>query len=211
MKRLFKYLFVFLFLFTFLATSAFAAKKEEEKTEKKEEVVETVGETEKPTFYFFRRTGCSHCADLLIYLSNNYKTYSKKFNIVVYDYYQGNNAELVNDVLKALDIDTSSFGFPFYVIGSKSDMGFAESYKESFDAFIDDALASYKKDIVAELISKNKYTDLVKEDIYQAMDYEQIEYEKEGKVKSNDNAVIICIFAGTIIVFGALIFFSKRK
>ena len=179
MNKLLKYFFVFMLTFSLVLTSAFAAKKKEADTKESEEVVETTGESEKPTFYYFRRTGCSHCADLLSYLGANYKKYSSKVNIVVYDYYEGKNNVLVEDVLEALNIDPNELGFPFYVIGSSYDMGFAEAYADSFDSFVNSAIAANQKDVVGELLKKNKYSDLVKTDVYEAMDKEGIEYDKD--------------------------------
>lgn len=217
MKNLFKYVFVFVIAFAFFASTALAAKdtkkEESEKSDNNDEVVETIGADEestgKVTLYLFRRTGCPHCIDELTYLDKVYSKYEDKLNIVVYNYYDEGNQELVSDVIDLLGVDPEQFGFPFNVIGSEQFMGFAESITDQFDAFIEDGIKANEKDIVAELIAKKKYPSLRKTTLSVAMDEEGIKHSSD--TKSNDNVIIITIFVAVVVLTGALIFFSKRK
>ena len=157
----------------------------------------------------FRQTGCPHCADEMQYLDANYKDIKSKFNIVVYDVLEANNKDLVLDVTKALGIDYE--GAPFNVIGKQHFTGYADSISTMFDEFMNDAYDAQEKDIVAELIAKNKYKDLKSTTLFEAMDAEDIEITSKKSPKSNDSVMIIGIFGAVIVLFGALIFASKKN
>lgn len=197
MKKILKYMFTFILAFVALAGFVYA---KEETTGKKVK--------EKVNLYLFRQTGCPHCADEMVYLDANLDKFKDKINIIVYDLYEGNNRELILGVTEALGIEYE--GAPFNVIGSKYLTGFADSMADRFDDFVNDAYESQEKDIVSEVIEKNKYDGLEKTTLSEAMDKEGLDRSKNGS-KSNDSAIIIAIFGGVILLFGTLIFFSKRK
>ena len=201
MKNICKYLFALMIAFTFILNTAFAKEDKDSKDVKDNK--------EKVTLYLFRQTGCPHCADEMQYLDANYKDIKSKFNIVVYDVLEANNKDLVLDVTKALGIDYE--GAPFNVIGKQHFTGYADSISTMFDEFMNDAYDAQEKDIVAELIAKNKYKDLKSTTLFEAMDAEDIEITSKKSSKSNDSVMIIGIFGAVIVLFGALIFASKKN
>ena len=201
MKNICKYLFALMIAFTFILNTAFAKEDKDFKDVKDNK--------EKVTLYLFRQTGCPHCADEMQYLDANYKDIKSKFNIVVYDVLEANNKDLVLDVTKALGIDYE--GAPFNVIGKQHFTGYADSISTMFDEFMNDAYDAQEKDIVAELIAKNKYKDLKSTTLFEAMDAEDIEITSKKSPKSNDSIMIIGIFGAVIVLFGALIFASKKN
>lgn len=201
MKNICKYLFALMIAFTFILNTAFAKEDKNSKDVKDNK--------EKVTLYLFRQTGCPHCADEMQYLDANYKDIKSKFNIVVYDVLEANNKDLVLDVTKALGIDYE--GAPFNVIGKQHFTGYADSISTMFDEFMNDAYDAQEKDIVAELIAKNKYKDLKSTTLFEAMDAEDIEITSKKSSKSNDSVMIIGIFGAVIVLFGALIFASKKN
>ena len=201
MKNICKYLFALMIAFTFILNTAFAKEDKDSKDVKDNK--------EKVTLYLFRQTGCPHCADEMQYLDANYKDIKSKFNIVVYDVLEANNKDLVLDVTKALGIDYE--GAPFNVIGKQHFTGYADSISTMFDEFMNDAYDAQEKDIVAELIAKNKYKDLKSTTLFEAMDAEDIEITSKKSPKSNDSVMIIGIFGAVIVLFGALIFASKKN
>ncbi len=201
MKNICKYLFALMIAFTFILNTAFAKEDKNSKDVKDNK--------EKVTLYLFRQTGCPHCADEMQYLDANYKDIKSKFNIVVYDVLEANNKDLVLDVTKALGIDYE--GAPFNVIGKQHFTGYADSISTMFDEFMNDAYDAQEKDIVAELIAKNKYKDLKSTTLFEAMDAEDIEITSKKSPKSNDSVMIIGIFGAVIVLFGALIFASKKN
>ena len=201
MKNICKYLFALMIAFTFILNTAFAKEDKNSKDVKDNK--------EKVTLYLFRQTGCPHCADEMQYLDANYKDIKSKFNIVVYDVFEANNKDLVLDVTKALGIDYE--GAPFNVIGKQHFTGYADSISTMFDEFMNDAYDAQEKDIVAELIAKNKYKDLKSTTLFEAMDAEDIEITSKKSPKSNDSVMIIGIFGAVIVLFGALIFASKKN
>ena len=201
MKNICKYLFALMIAFTFILNTAFAKEEKDSKDVKDSK--------EKVTLYLFRQTGCPHCADEMQYLDANYKDIKNKFNIVVYDVLEANNKDLVLDVTKALGIDYE--GAPFNVIGKQHFTGYADSISTMFDEFMNDAYDAQEKDIVAELIAKNKYKDLKSTTLFEAMDAEDIEITSKKSPKSNDSIMIIGIFGAVIVLFGALIFASKKN
>ena len=201
MKNICKYLFALMIAFTFILNTAFAKEDKNPKDVKDNK--------EKVTLYLFRQTGCPHCADEMQYLDANYKDIKSKFNIVVYDVLEANNKDLVLDVTKALGIDYE--GAPFNVIGKQHFTGYADSISTMFDEFMNDAYDAQEKDIVAELIAKNKYKDLKSTTLFEAMDAEDIEITSKKSSKSNDSVMIIGIFGAVIVLFGALIFASKKN
>lgn len=197
MKKALKLMFTFIITLTVFLGVAYA---KEETTGAKEK--------EKVNLYLFRQTGCPHCADEMVYLDANLSKFKNKINIIVYDIYEGNNGDLVQAVTEALGI--SYEGAPFNVIGSKHLTGFADSMADRFDEFVNDAYEAQEKDVVSEVIAKEKFDGLEKTTLSEAMDKENIEHSKNSS-SSNDSAIIIAIFGGVILLFGALIFFSKRK
>ena len=201
MKNICKYLFALMIAFTFILNTAFAKEDKNSKDVKDNK--------EKVTLYLFRQTGCPHCADEMQYLDANYKDIKSKFNIVVYDVLEANNKDLVLDVTKALGIDYE--GAPFNVIGKQHFTGYADSISTMFDEFMNDAYDAQEKDIVAELIAKNKYKDLKSTTLFEAMDAEDIEITSKKSPKSNDSVMIIGIFGAVIVLFGELIFASKKN
>ena len=199
MKKILKYLFTFVLALSMLSGVAYA----------KEETTGTK-EKEKVNLYLFRQTGCPHCADEMQYLDANWSEYKDKINLIVYDLYEGNNRELISGVTEALGIEYE--GAPFNVIGSKHLTGFADSYIDRFKEFVDEAYEAQEKDVVANVIAKNKYDGLVSTTLDEAMELEGLEHtKKSSSSKSSDDVIIIAIFGGVIALFGALIFFSKRK
>ena len=208
MKKLLMFLFLFVCAFALVFTNAKAAKDDKKTT--KEEKVEQVAIEGKPTLYFFRRTGCSHCADELRYLGEHYDELKKKINIVVYDYYANGNQDITIDVVDALNVNQDDFGFPFNVIGSKQFMGFADTISDDFDKFIDDAIKSETVDIVATLINQKNYENLQPTTLQEAIDEEGIELSS-GDKKSNDGLVIAIFFGVIALGLTGLVIYSRKQ
>lgn len=83
----------------------------------------------KPNVYLFRGHGCSHCYELIEYLTSIIDEYGKYFNLVSYEvWYNSDNANLMSQV--AATLGDNANGVPYLVIGKKTFIG----YRASTDA-----------------------------------------------------------------------------
>lgn len=96
------------------------------------------------TIYLFRGKGCGFCSKFLNYVATTLlKDYKGKINIVSYEvWYDSNNAELMENIEEFLDDDAG--GVPYYVIGDKTFVGYAESMNKEITDAID---ALYKSNV----------------------------------------------------------------
>ena len=216
MNRILKSLLIIVLTFAFVTTVS-AAKKTETKKETENDVVATTdatttGETTKTSkkkvnLYLFRRTGCPHCADELVYLDKIINTYKKKINIVVYDVTAGKNSKLIEDVANTLKYQIS--GVPFTLVGDKYVEGFGEGLEDAIIKLIEEGYENQPADLVEGLLDENIYSGLVKTDLYDAMKEEGLEITSK-KVKQN-NIIPILVFGSIIVGVGALIYYSRKK
>ena len=216
MNKLFKNILVLMVVFTLFISGVNAAKttknaKQEATTEvtdvKNEEEKEENTKKEKVTLYLFRQTGCSHCADELRFLDRAYKEYKNKFNIVVYNVYDGNNADLAEAVLAELGKEYE--GVPLNIIGSETYVGYADYIEEQFRAYLEEGYNQQPEDVVKKVIEKNNFKNLKKTTLFEAMEEENIPITY--KAKSNDS-LILAIFFGVIVVsLVGLIIYSRKK
>ena len=83
----------------------------------------------KPNVYLFRGHGCSHCYELIQYLTSIIDEYGKYFNLVSYEvWYNSDNSSLMSNVASVLGDKAN--GVPYLVIGKKTFIG----YRASTDA-----------------------------------------------------------------------------
>lgn len=195
MKNILKGLLLFLLVFTFVVTEV-SAKKDSDTTSKS-----------KVNLYLFRRTGCPHCADELVYLDKIYNDYKDKINIVVYDVTAGKNSQLIEDVANTLKYQIS--GVPFTLIGSEYLEGFGSGLEDSLKELIEKQYEAQPEDLVESLLDENIYSDLVKTDLYDAMKEENLEIT--SKKSKQNNIIPIIVFGSIIIGVGALIYYSRKK
>ena len=225
MKKILKSLLIVMLTFTFVVTTASAAKKEDTKVAKntdtkttaKAEDTKTTGADDskqttkssksKVNLYLFRRSGCPHCADELVYLDKIINQYKDKINIIVYDVTAGKNSKLIEDVANTLKYQIQ--GVPFTLIGNKYIEGFGEGLEDKLIALIEDGYESQPEDLVETLLDENIYSDLVKTDLYDAMKEEGLEIT--SKKTKQSNIIPIIVFGSIIIGISALIYYSRKK
>ena len=100
----------------------------------------------KVNVYLFRGHGCSHCYELIEYLTSIVDEYGKYFNLVSYEvWYNTDNSALMSNVASVLGDNAN--GVPYLVIGKKTFIG----YRASTDA---SAIKSAIKDLYK---SNDKY------------------------------------------------------
>ena len=103
-------------------------------------------DSSKVNVYLFRGHGCSHCYELIEYLTSIVDEYGKYFNLVSYEvWYNTDNSSLMSNVANVLG-DTAN-GVPYLVIGKKTFIG----YRASTDA------SAIKKAIKELYKSDDKY------------------------------------------------------
>ena len=152
--------------------------------------VRAEGETNKVTIYMFRGEGCPHCEEALEWFDSLDKKTADKINLVQYEtWYDTDNASLMKKVAKAMGDDTSSLGVPYIVVGDKSFIGFADSYKDQL---------------------LNKVNELYgKEDVYDVMEHLD---ETKKETKENDSKAVTVIIAFVVLAAAVLIYYvSKSK
>ena len=204
MKTILKGLLLILLAFTFVVTNV-SAKKD---TDTKETTKTTESTTKKKVnLYLFRRSGCPHCADELVYLDKIINDYKDKINIVVYDVTVGGNGQLIEDVANTLKYQIT--GVPFTLIGSEYMVGFGSGLEDSLKDLIEKQYDAQPDDLVASLLDENIYSNLVKTDLYDAMKEEGLEITSK-KTKQN-NIIPILVFGSIIVGVGALIYYSRKK
>ena len=218
MKKLIKYFIVLIALFAVCFTTVDAKTKSTKKTTTTKET-----KKEKINVYLFRRTGCGYCAREMQFLSTIYEEYADKINIVVYNIYEEGNQPLIQDIADEFKISIQ--GVPFTVVGSKYKEGYTAEWDEDFKALFEEAYNNQVKDVVAGLISKNKYKSLNATTLEEAMASEGLEYGKSSSESNNGgnntnsskeddnkgNVVFLCVFAGCAVALGTLIYFSRKN
>ncbi len=148
---------------------------------------------EKVTIYLFSRESCPHCQDLKAFLKDlkgnaEYKDLFeiRNFDVVKYSEY----SNLFNEVAEHMGDEAD--GVPYFIIGDKSYSGYGSSS--------DDEIKNAIKDTYELEDFTSPIADIVGND-------GELLYEDE-KV-SNSTIPIIILFAGVIIVGGA-IFFARK-
>lgn len=225
MKKILKSLLIIMLTFTFVVTTASAAKKQETKVTKdtdtettaKADDTKTTGANDskettktsksKVNLYLFRRAGCPHCADELVYLDKIINKYKNKINIIVYDVTVGKNSELIEDVANTLKYQIR--GVPFTLIGNKYLEGFGEGLEDKLVALIEEGYETQPEDLIESLLDENIYSDLVKTDLYDAMKEEGLEIT--SKKTKQSNIIPILVFGSIILGISALIYYSRKK
>ena len=154
MKKLFNLFLVFVICLTLVPFGTKAAS-EEAVSETLAEAAAQEGITfnssfsndnSKPNVYLFRGHGCSHCYELIEYLTSIVDEYGKYFNLVSYEvWYNSANSDLMTKVASTLG--DSANGVPYLVIGKKTFIG----YRASTDA------SAIKKAIKELYKSDDKY------------------------------------------------------
>ena len=110
--------------------------------------------------YVFHGDGCPHCTDLINFLDELEadSNYGYKINIKYYEVWKNaSNASKMRKALEHFDLDTTSLGVPFYVIGNKYKSGFANP------KYMDETQKKEQSDSIKELIDNayyNGYTDI---------------------------------------------------
>jgi thiol-disulfide isomerase/thioredoxin len=169
--------------------------------------VSTVSAKNKVNLYLFRREGCPHCQDELVYLDKIINKYKDKINIVVYDVTKGGNAQLIEDVANTLKYQIN--GVPFTLIGSSYLEGFGAGLEGQLTALIEKGYDEQPDDIVESLLDENIYENLISTDLYDAMEEENLEIT--SKKSKQNNIIPIIVFGSIFIAVGALIYYSRKK
>lgn len=204
MKKLFKSFIVLVMAFAFVVTNVSAAK---ESNDTQTTTSTKSSSKSKVNLYLFRRTGCPHCADELVYLDKIINDYKDKINIVVYDVTAGGNSKLIEDVANTLKYQIN--GVPFTLIGSEYIEGFGTPTEDSLKELIEKQYEAQPDDLVESLLDENIYSDLVKTDLYDAMKEENLEIT--SKKTKQSNIVPIVVFSLIIVGTGALIYYARKK
>lgn len=100
-------------------------------------ITEEKVEDNKINIYAFVGEGCPHCHKEQEFLKDIEKKYAEKVNIFIYEtWYDKNNLKIFEKVKKELNV--SSTGVPFTVIGDKHYVGFSGSIKSLINNDIND-------------------------------------------------------------------------
>lgn len=144
-------------------------------------------DSKKVTIYMFKGDGCPHCAEALEWFDSLDKETSNKINLVQYEVWNDqDNNELMQKVIKVIDKSKNGIGVPYIIIGDKSFIGFADSYKSQILSLVDELYG--------------------KEDIYDVM-----EHLDDTVVENNSKAVTV-IIAFVVLAAAVLIYYvSKSK
>ena len=115
---------------------------------------------EKVTISVFYSKTCIHCTHLHEYLDNleQDSKYGEMINIDYYEVNEKENSEIFNKVLAYFKRQSS--GVPFYVIGSKYEVGFPNP--ETMEKEYNETDAKIKK-LIEEEYKNNKKTNIVKD------------------------------------------------
>lgn len=101
------------------------------------QITEEKVEDNKINIYAFVGEGCPHCHKEQEFLKDIEKKYAEKVNIFIYEtWYDKNNLKIFEKVKKELNV--SSTGVPFTVIGDKHYVGFSGSIKSLINNDIND-------------------------------------------------------------------------
>ncbi len=119
---------------------------------------------DKVNIYFFKRSGCIHCAEAEEFFTSIEEEYSKYYNLVIYDIYgNSENSNLMDRVSKKLKDNAD--GVPYIIIGKKSFIGYSKSDNESIlSAIQQEYEKSEPYDIMKHLNDKeerNLITDII--------------------------------------------------
>ena len=197
MKRVFKVLLVLLVaLMPFVAVSA--------KSTKTTTTTAAKLEGKKVNFYVFHGNGCSHCADLLTYLSELDKDpeYNYMYDLVKYEvWYNAENKALMTNVFKYFGVtDENKIGVPLYVIGEEHSNGFPnpESSPESYATAIQEI-----KDALKKAYTNPDYKDIVAGIGSGSIDPDD---SKANEAKTTNNIIGYVIIGLVVIIVIAIIF-----
>ena len=128
----------------------------------------------KVNVYLFRGHGCSHCYELIEYLTSIVDEYGKYFNLVSYEvWYNTDNSALMSNVASVLGDNAN--GVPYLVIGKKTFIG----YRASTDA-------SAIKKAIKELYNSNDKYDVM-DHLDEANSNNETNNNSNGKANSYNN------------------------
>ena len=202
MKRVFKVLLVLIVaLMPFVAVSA--------KTTKTTTTTAAKIEGKKVNFYVFHGNGCSHCADLLAYLTELDKDpeYNYMYDLVKYEvWYNAENASLMTSVFKYFGVtDENKMGVPLYVIGDQYFNGFPNSSQtEAYNKATQEI-----KDALKKAYTDANYTDIVAGIGSGSIDPDDSKAnEKDTK---NTNNIIGYVIIGLVVIVVIAIIFGRHS
>lgn len=118
--------------------------------------------------YIFHGDGCPHCAKALEFFDSIEKEYGKYYNLVKYEtwtsLFASRNNKMMKQVAEKFGDDSEKLGVPYIIIGDKTFLGYADSYKEDIkkaiiDAYNDDNYEDKVKPIINKM-NNNLLTDL---------------------------------------------------
>ena len=111
---------------------------------------------DKVNIYLFRGKGCSHCKELLQYISNSLiKELGDKINLVSYEVWENEaNENLMKQISKQLGKETESV--PYLVIGKTAFTGFSQEMTDEIKTAINELYSSEEKyDAISQVKSNN--------------------------------------------------------
>lgn len=141
---------------------------------------------EKVTISVFYSKTCIHCTHLHEYLDNLEKDskYGEMINIDYYEVNEKENSEIFNKVLAYFKRQSS--GVPFYVIGSKYEVGFPNP--ETMEKEYKETDVKIKK-LIDEEYKNNKKTNIVKDVINEKVKVTTTEKSTLPLVEENNNFI----------------------
>ena len=145
------------------------------------------------TIYLFRGKGCGFCSKFLNYVATTLlKDYKGKINIVSYEvWYNKDNAELMEKIEDFLDDDAG--GVPYYVIGDKTFVGYAESMNKEITDAID-----------------TLYESSLRYDVLEEIQNEESPTTKES-TSSNTAVIILFQIIITGVATGVILYFENKN
>lgn len=169
-----------------------------------------VNAKEAANVYLFKGKTCGYCAKALEFFEDlqEDKNYKDKFNLVQYEiWYNEGNAKLANDVADELGDELD--GVPYIVIGEKTFSGYTSGYDDDIKKAIDNYYEEEnRKDVVAQMLSKNTYEDLEAQGSSGNTGSASTNVKDESK--NTDTIIAIGIILVAVVGFGYIIYLSRK-
>ena len=181
MKKLFGLLFIALIL---IVPTAKAADKEP------------------VNIYLFHGSTCPHCQELIEWFEKQEDEYGDKYNLIKYEVWENeNNSKLLSLTAEYLDLDTSSLGVPFMLIGEEQFSGFDPN--EDPEAIIKAIEEEYDKDPSDRV---NVVDKVIEESNWKS----ENNSEKEKK-KNTSNLIVGIVTIVVVVAIVALVIKAREE
>lgn len=167
---------------------------------------------EKVKVYLFWSNSCHNCHNLMKYFADKYQKYTDYFEIVTYRVDNDSvNSELSSNIAEQVGenpgyIPLVIIGNTYHVLGWQDSLG---------PTIIEEALKAYQDenytDIVQKEIEDSKLNATAKT-FEEALDTAEIAYSKDGSTEKNNDALIVGVVFGVVLIgFVGLVIISRKN